>query len=257
VELLCGSVELLCGSVEPLCGSVELLCGSVELLCGSVEPLCGSVELLCGSVEPLCGSVELLCGSVELLCGSVGLRCRYVKDRRGSGSANDSLLVAIDNGPQWKVVRVITAQEVQSTWVKDSFRVSDYLTPTANMRLIFQTSDQYYSGHIVEAAVDQFSVLGSLMTAASQPQTIAAENSRLTAFPNPFEQELVVSCSFENPLAKTATLRLTSIMGQEVQTHALDESRGQLQLPIEVPAGVYLLWLENGTERHALKVIRQ
>ena len=78
-----------------------------------------------------------------------------------SGNSGDTFQVEIsnNNGASWQDLEVITNQFGDSTggWILAIFRVSDFVTPTNQMRLRFTASDTN-GGSIVEAGVDGVSI---------------------------------------------------------------------------------------------------
>ncbi|GIV34375.1 MAG: hypothetical protein KatS3mg031_1910 [Chitinophagales bacterium] len=86
---------------------------------------------------------------------------RWFFNSGGNTPVNDTLFVKITNGADTTLLEYVTAQPAANQWNYREFRVKDFITPTADMRLIFETADASSSGHIVEAAVDVFSVKDS------------------------------------------------------------------------------------------------
>ena len=80
----------------------------------------------------------------------------YSNDKGGSPNA-DSMPIDIsnDNGVTWVSLELVT--ENANAWVSKSFRVADFLTPTATMRVRFVARD-LGTGSTVEAGVDDFQV---------------------------------------------------------------------------------------------------
>lgn len=74
----------------------------------------------------------------------------------GQGAPNDALTISLSNDAGTVEVASITAT---TQWQKFTINVPDFLTPDTNVRLILSTSDLEGSGHLVEAALDGFSVL--------------------------------------------------------------------------------------------------
>jgi len=82
---------------------------------------------------------------------------RWYSNVEGSDPMADVFVVDVSNdgGGSWTNVETVgpTGPEVQGGWIRHEFRVADFVTPTANVRLRFIASDEG-SGSIVEAAVD-------------------------------------------------------------------------------------------------------
>ncbi len=84
---------------------------------------------------------------------------RWFFNDGGSGTPNDELEVRLYNGTSTVIIETVTeASAGNGTWVPRSIKVSDFITPSSTMQLIFETSDLSGSGHLVEAGVDQFEV---------------------------------------------------------------------------------------------------
>ncbi|OYT74626.1 MAG: hypothetical protein CFK49_07475 [Armatimonadetes bacterium JP3_11] len=72
---------------------------------------------------------------------------------------NDTFWIEVsnDNGATWTRVETVAFTGGQNQWVRRRFRVSDYVTPTAQVRVRFATSDNP-NDSITEAGVDHFVV---------------------------------------------------------------------------------------------------
>ena len=82
----------------------------------------------------------------------------------GSGAPNDSLIIKITDGISTATVQLILDGDAAEGgfWASNTFRVQDFVTLTANMQLIVETSDLAAAGgHIVEAGLDLFQVIGA------------------------------------------------------------------------------------------------
>ena len=80
----------------------------------------------------------------------------YSNDQGGAPNA-DSMPIDIsnNNGTTWVSLELVT--ENANAWVFKSFRISNFLTPTATMKVRFVASD-LATGSVVEAGVDDFQV---------------------------------------------------------------------------------------------------
>jgi choice-of-anchor B domain-containing protein len=117
---------------------------------------------------------------------------RWFFNGGGFGTPNDSLNIYIDNGSQKVLVKSITVNDNNlSTWVKEYFKVSDYITPTATMQFIVTASD-YSPGHIVEGGLDVFEVTDNY------PAGINSDNENLyelSIYPSPANSEIFIKTS--------------------------------------------------------------
>jgi murein tripeptide amidase MpaA len=80
---------------------------------------------------------------------------RWLSNNRGSNPDTNPFTVQLSNNNGVSFVTIETVTENTSAWVRRQIRVSDYMTPTASMRLRFIARDT--TGAIVEAAVDECS----------------------------------------------------------------------------------------------------
>ncbi len=87
---------------------------------------------------------------------------RWYSNNTGSSAGNDVFEISISNsgGGNWVTVETVGPNNSQTVggWFQHSFLVSDFVTPTADMRMRFVASDEG-DGSIVEAAIDDFEVL--------------------------------------------------------------------------------------------------
>jgi choice-of-anchor B domain-containing protein len=87
---------------------------------------------------------------------------RWYSNVAGASPGADVFVVDLSNdgGSSWTNVEVVgpAGDETMGGWSRHSFRVSDVLSPTSQMRLRFVASDEG-DGSIVEAAVDDLEVL--------------------------------------------------------------------------------------------------
>ncbi len=90
---------------------------------------------------------------------------RWFFNAGGTGIPDDNLEIRLTNGITTAVLELIDVNTTPATnqWRFRNFRIRDYITPTANMRLILETADDLTGvGHLVEAAFDFFRVVDSL-----------------------------------------------------------------------------------------------
>jgi len=88
---------------------------------------------------------------------SVGYH-RWYSNNRGAAPGQDQMDISISNngGTSWVPLETVT--ENANAWVEKRFLVSDFVTPTNNMKLRFIASD-LGTGSIVEAGVDDFVIV--------------------------------------------------------------------------------------------------
>lgn len=75
---------------------------------------------------------------------------------RSNSTGNDNLNVAVSgDGVTWVTVESVTGPG-DNQWIQRSFLVSDYIVPTANVRVRFRVSDDSNNTPVTEAAIDTF-----------------------------------------------------------------------------------------------------
>lgn len=100
------------------------------------------------------GPTHLISPAIDL-SGSDG----FISYRRWhySGSAADVMTVAVSgDGVNWTTVEtVVPSAGITNVWTTASFRVSDFIVPSATTQVRFSTAD-VGTGHVVESGVDKF-----------------------------------------------------------------------------------------------------
>lgn len=95
---------------------------------------------------------------------------RWFYNSGGTGTPNDSLIVRLTNGITTQVIDVLDVNSPNSNqWNYIETKVSDYMSPTANMQLIVETFDKPSVGHLVEAGLDLFRVVDSIVNQNAPP----------------------------------------------------------------------------------------
>ena len=85
---------------------------------------------------------------------------RWYSNNTGSGANADSMPIEIsaDNGATW--IQLENVAENAGVWVDKTFRINNYITPSAQVRLRFRAQD-LGTGSIVEAGVDDVRIYGA------------------------------------------------------------------------------------------------
>ena len=139
----------------------------------------------------------------------------YSRDRypRG-GSTNDTLLVSLsgDDGATWQVVDRILG--TGNEWRRYTYRVSQYMTPTAAMRLRVEASDLQEQSW-VEAGLDDFEVMGERISGAGDE--LATGGARVSVRPNPAGTLATIEVSLGAPIA-AGRLELYDGLGRRIAT---------------------------------------
>jgi len=99
---------------------------------------------------------------------------RWYSNNTGSAPNADSMPVQIssDGGTTWVLLEDVT--ENANAWVEKSFRVADFVTPGANVRLRFQARD-LAAGSVVEAGVDSVRILTTACPPGGDPADLNSD----------------------------------------------------------------------------------
>jgi choice-of-anchor B domain-containing protein len=84
---------------------------------------------------------------------------RWFSNNQGSNPNEDTMPISIsaNGGATWTLLEDVS--ENAGSWVNKSFRIRDYVTPSANMKVRFVARDIGVGGSIVEAGIDDFRVV--------------------------------------------------------------------------------------------------
>lgn len=153
------------------------------------------------------------------------------------GNPNDTLRIEISNGMSTVVLKRVFGSN-HNVWQRDTFVVSNFISPTANMRMRFIAVDEN-PGHVVEAGVDRFSVIDLAPTAITPEKDLNA--AALTVAPNPLQGVATVAYDLGTPgRVAGARFEVHDLAGRVVYARELTEAAGQFQLDVEIPAGMYM-----------------
>ena len=110
------------------------------------------------------GGTAVLTSPVFSLSGYSDPYVRYNRwffNDGGSTTPDDNLTIRLSNGSTTVTIETVGGAGIEAGgWEGSLIRVSDFITPTANMQLIVQTADGT-TGHLVEAALDRFRAFDS------------------------------------------------------------------------------------------------
>lgn len=158
----------------------------------------------------------------------------------GSSLPNDSFHVELSNGNEQ--VRLASYTAGPNEWL--SIRVEnlqDYLPLTDQMQVHFITGDDAAQGHLVEAAVDGFSVYDGLSTGTLR---LTEKPDSWKVYPNPFEGELYLE---NNPTDSKLVngpiyTELYNLGGQLISGSQFSGSEKRLKINTSgLNSGIYLL----------------
>lgn len=101
---------------------------------------------------------------------------RWFFNDGGSGTPNDYMTVRITNGTDTVLLENITL--TANSWVPKKYRIADYVTPTATMKLIVEAAD-LNPGHLVEGGFDVFRAWDSIVPPAAPVANFASNTQTI------------------------------------------------------------------------------
>ncbi|MEM7105977.1 MAG: choice-of-anchor B family protein [Bacteroidota bacterium] len=172
----------------------------------------------------------------------------------GNGNPDDQFEVRISNGNVEAVIETIT--QSNGNWLpRSEIRIADYLLPTENMSVTFETSD-LGSGHVVEAAVDFFEVYDNDPTTTSL-EDVFDQNIRFDVFPSPFATNTRVEFDITDWNGADSKLVLRNVLGQTLLVESIDAPRGTVSLGESLESGTYFLQIQSGDRiSKSLKLVK-
>ncbi|HTL81857.1 MAG TPA: choice-of-anchor B family protein [Bacteroidia bacterium] len=178
---------------------------------------------------------------------------RWFFNNGGAGNPNDSLIIKLTNGTTTVNLEVVTASTANnSTWVHKSYRVSQYMAPSANMHLLVYTADQQVTGHIVEAGFDNFFVADSLNGISS----MTVQNG-MDVYPNPFNGTTTLHYTLSSAPEANAHIEVMDVTGRMVSSFRINSAEGYETLGADLNDGIYYVRIVNGTmEGNSIRIVK-
>ena len=163
----------------------------------------------------------------------------------GDGFPNDKFTIKVTNGTDEVILETINASA--SLWKKLEYKLKDFITITNTMQIIFETADAL-PGHLVEAAVDGFAIVGDEDRTSSNEDVIA-NASNVKIYPNPFSGSFRLHLT-DKLLSSSYSFRVVDVLGRTVLSKTIHSNITEVQFPA-IPSGIY--WIQTFDENHELK----
>lgn len=168
---------------------------------------------------------------------------RWFYNAGGSTTPNDSLTISLTDGTTTVVLETVVATTPgNSTWVPKNFRVLNYFTPTATMKLIVRAADAP-QGNLVEAGFDKFSVADSSLLSTHQMET----SNGISVYPNPFDGTTTVQFALDAMPVDGAFIEVKDLSGRIISKQMIDAQSGSIELGHELSSGIYFVQMTNGS----------
>lgn len=176
---------------------------------------------------------------------------RWYSNEMGTSPNLDNWEVYISNdGATWRLVE--RTRRSDRSWRRHAVRVTNFVTPSATVRLRFVAQD-LNPGSIVEAAIDDIRIY-------EQSPATSVEETRLLnsaqVYPNPTDGLLYLQLNLQE--AVQLNLQLRNNLGQLINQESLNLEAGMQQHQMQLahlPAGVYFLQLSTPNSQSVRRVV--
>ncbi|TAL61538.1 MAG: T9SS type A sorting domain-containing protein [Bacteroidetes bacterium] len=187
---------------------------------------------------------------------------RTFSNNAGANPGNDPWVAEIsnDNGTTWNKIEHTYVSDVN--WRRFAFKVLDYTTLTAQMKMRFTASDSTIAGQpnngqsVSEAALDEFQVWEAGTSGINDAEIV----SNISLFPNPAVNNFTVVFNLENK--KNISMEIRNTIGQAVWCKNYGPlSTGSYSYKIdtrELASGIYQFHILNneGTVTRKVSVMK-
>jgi choice-of-anchor B domain-containing protein len=165
--------------------------------------------------------------------------------------ANDTLFLKLQQGNEIVILKKIAKNSGMSSWIKETFRIRDYIANPGTLRFIAEAED-FEPGHLVEAGIDLFSIADSGTTVFTENQ---ANIFKAVILPNPSTGEAFI---LFDKIQAQLLLSISDISGKLIHEKSLNTNDTLFALPGYLPAGIYFLRMMNQQgQTNTLRWIKQ
>ncbi len=171
----------------------------------------------------------------------------------GNSESNDWLEVRLSNGVVEVIVEDLDINTSGGAWrPMAEIRVADFLPISDNIRFIVETADDD-PGHLVEAALDAFSVSGTL---TNTKEVALSSALQIDAMPNPSASDFAISYDLSD--YQDGELLVFNMLGQVVDQKTLNQTNGTITLGASYEKGIYFVQLLTDKVRSIpMKIVKQ
>ncbi|MEO1409116.1 MAG: choice-of-anchor B family protein [Bacteroidota bacterium] len=202
------------------------------------------------------GIVRLTSPSIDISgMGEPILRFHYwFYNAGGNGVPDDFMTVYVQENGQETAIESYAANT--GDWEgPEEFDLRDFVQGDgSDIRIIFEALDTG-EGHLVESAIDGFSVLDDLATSVATP--VVDPSWTLEARPSTFSETTEVQFTLPEAQGSTGILRVLNAVGQQVDQLRLEGPEGNVRLGAQLERGIYFVQLEqDGVRSEVLRVVK-
>ncbi len=164
----------------------------------------------------------------------------------------DTMFISISDGINSVILESIhLGISGTGTWVNNSHRIANFISPSSNMRLHVYISDKPGSGNYLEGGFDVFRI-----TEGTQSLQLLERGNTFNLFPNPGDGNFSVRLN-EYIKDRKYLIRLTDITGRLLFSDVMNDSIKELNGSLLLSPGIYLVSLiSEGKTLETVKYIK-
>ena len=168
---------------------------------------------------------------------------RWFFNAGGNSTPNDTLYLRLvpQNGNA-VVLKKIVSSASNSAWVNEVIRVRDFI-PNPGMVQFEMEANDFEPGHLVEAGLDRFQVVDSLML--GMQDNLFNAQSFFKVYPNPSSKSTTIRYDLDAKMQGEFEFRMCDVSGRIMQTQTIQATNGVIEFSNASP-GIYLLQLSEG-----------
>jgi choice-of-anchor B domain-containing protein len=164
---------------------------------------------------------------------------RWFYNFHGPFAPNDTLTIEITNGMETVIIdQQGSDPDLFHQWITIEKKISDYLSPTANMQLFIYTSDFFTTRNIVEAGFDNFYVFEEAELSLQE-----LTESVVNVYPNPFQHNIVVE-----GLSVGEEYQIRDALGKVILSGQVTQELFEINTS-KLNTGVYFLMYREGVKK--------
>jgi len=170
----------------------------------------------------------------------------FYSGTQSGNQPDDNMDIRLNNGITTILIENVGTTE--NTWVKKQFKVSDFIQPTANMRLIVNVNDLTTgNANIVEGGFDYFEVVEEVALSAFEPE----HKLEVKVFPNPASSSIQVHLL--NEQFGKIQLRIVNVLGELVYEQSLPQE--VVEIPVQdLASGFYVVNVSSAYSQKNIKI---
>ena len=168
-------------------------------------------------------------------------------------ASQDTMFISLTNGSTTVVIDTITLNSPGlASWVPQSLRIANFMTPGPNMQLHVIISDGVTTGNILEGGFDHFRIQNGLQSVDD-----IEKNSAFLLFPNPGNGQFCLKFNKARTPGANLELSISDYTGRWVMSHKVSENESSVYGSSELTPGIYLVSIiENGVITGTQKLIK-